>query len=166
MSAPLAYFITFSTYGSWLHGRATGSVDLKNNAPGTQFLQANPALERQSRAKMRQEPYLLDPRRRQVVLKTILEVAAHRKWHLWAVHVRSNHVHVVVTADCKPEKVMIDLKAWASRRLREQFDESPDRDRWTEHGSTQWLNDEEDFQTVVKYVLDEQGEPMERHDGR
>jgi hypothetical protein len=25
--APLAYFITFTTYGAWLHGRAPGSVD-------------------------------------------------------------------------------------------------------------------------------------------
>ena len=31
---------------------------------------------------------------------------------------------------------MTDLKAWASRRLREAFAENADRDRWTQHGST------------------------------
>ncbi|SRR5216683_7788247 len=166
MSAPIAYFITFTTYGTWLHGRDPGSVDLQHNTPGTPVLSPDAAQERRCRAAMRQEPYVLDAARRRVVLQTIREVAAHRKWTLWAVHVRSNHVHVVITADCKPEKVMSDLKAWASRRLREQFGEEAVRDRWTEHGSTRWLNSNDSFQAAVRYTLDEQGEPMECYDGR
>ena len=110
---------------------------------------------------MRQEPYTLDEPRRRVVLRTIREVAHHRKWKLWAVHIRSNHVHVVITADCKPEKVMADLKAWASRRLREAFGELPDRDRWTQHGSTRYLNDDTSFHAAMTYVIDEQGDVME-----
>ena len=67
--------------------------------------------ERAMHSAMRQEPYVLDELRRRVVLRTIQEVAAHRGWKLWAVHVRPAHVHVVITAACRPEKVMIDLKA-------------------------------------------------------
>lgn len=160
MSDPLAYFLTFTTYGSWLHGRTPGSVDRDHNIPGTPFLPANPALEAARRASMRQEPYLLDEPRRGIVLHTLIEVSSHRKWKLWAAHVRSNHAHVVATARDKPEKVMNDLKAWASRRLREAFAESADRDRWTQHGSTRWLNDESSFLRAVKYVIDEQGEQM------
>jgi hypothetical protein len=115
---------------------------------------------------MRQEPYVLDEVRRRIVLRTIQEVAAHRGWNLGAVHVRSTHVHVVITASCRPEKVMIDLKAWCSRRLREACKETADRDRWTQHGSTRYLNDEESFVAAVKYVLDNQGDPMELYDGR
>ena len=164
--APLAYFITFSTYGTWLHGRGPGSVDREHNAPGTPFLPADEQLELEMRAAMRQEPYVLDEVRRQVVLRTIKEVAAHRKWKLWAAHVRSNHVHVVITAECKPEKVMADLKAWCSRRLRETCGESSDRDRWTQHGSTRYLNDESSFQGAVSYAIDHQGEAMEVYDYR
>ncbi len=160
MSDPLAYFLTFTTYGTWLHGRGPGSVDRDHNVPGTEFLPPNPALEAARRASMRQEPYLLDQPRRGVVLSTLIEVCSHRKWQLWAAHVRSNHVHVVVTSPDLPEKVMSDLKAWASRRLREAFAESADRDRWTQHGSTRWINDESSFVRAIQYVLDEQGEPM------
>jgi REP element-mobilizing transposase RayT len=163
---PIAYFITFTTYGTWLHGRAPGSVDRKHNRPGTPLLPPDADRERQVRSALRQESYVLDTARRKVVLRTIREVAVHRGWIVWAVHVRSNHVHVVLTADCTPEKLMVDLKAWCSRRLREAFDESADRDRWTQHGSTRYLNDETSFQAAVVYVLDEQGEPMERYDGR
>jgi hypothetical protein len=133
---PLAYFLTFTTYGAWLHGRAPGSVDRAHNVPETPFLPPDTDVEAEMRSAMRQEPYPLDELRRPVVLRTIKEVAAHRKWTLWAIHVRSSHVYVALTAECKPEKVMIDLKAWCSRRLREAFNESVDRERWTQHGST------------------------------
>src|SRR5215470_8580668 len=160
MSDPLAYFITFTTYGTWLHGRAAGSVDREHNAPGTPFLPADADMEAERRKALRQEPYALDEPRQAVVLRTIREVAAHRGWKLWAVHVRTNHVHIVVTAACKPEKVMSDLKAWASRRLREAFGEDADRDRWTQHGSTRYLWDVASLDGAIVYVLDEQGDRM------
>src|SRR6266700_977813 len=105
MAEPLAYFITFTTYGAWLHGRAPGSVDRQHNVPGTPFLPPDPDTEAACRTAMRQEPYILDEPTRTVVLRTIREVAAQRGWKLWAVHVRTNHVHIVVTAAAKPEKV-------------------------------------------------------------
>jgi REP element-mobilizing transposase RayT len=162
----LAYFITFTTYGTWLHGRAPGSVDRKNNVPGTSFLPTNAAQEEAMRAQMRQPEYVLDHARREVVLRTILEVARHRKWKIWAVHVRTNHVHVIVSAAARPEKIMMDCKAWASRRLREALAEDVDRDRWTQHGSTRHLWDENALAEKIIYVLEEQGEPMARFDGR
>lgn len=109
---------------------------------------------------MHQPEYKLDEARRQVVLRTILEVAQHRKWKIWAVHVRTNHVHIVVSASAMPEKVMIDFKAWASRRLREAFGEDVDRDRWTQHGSTRYLWNEIALAEKIVYVLDGQGERM------
>lgn len=157
---PLAYFITFTTYGTWLHGRDPGSVDRKHNVPGTPWLAPNARLMTAREQAMKQEPYELDGPRRIVVLKTVLEVCHHRKWMLHAVHVRTNHVHLVVTAPTKPEKVMSDIKAWSSRRLREATNEPADRDRWTQHGSTRYLNDEDSVLRAVAYVLDEQGTPM------
>jgi len=37
-SIPLAYLITFTTYGTWLHGDPRGSVDREHNVWGTPFL--------------------------------------------------------------------------------------------------------------------------------
>jgi REP element-mobilizing transposase RayT len=130
------------------------------------FLPADARREEIQRAKMRQPEYRLDEGRRQVVLESIRQVARHRGWTLWAVHVRTNHVHVVVSAQAKPEKIMIDLKAWSSRRLREKFQESADRDRWTQHGSTLYLWTEAQVIEKIDYVLNGQGEPMSSYDGR
>jgi hypothetical protein len=75
-------------------------------------------------------------------------------------------VHLVVAAPASPEKVMSDLKAWASRRLREAFGEDADRDRWTQHGSTRYLNDTKSVEAAVAYVVDEQGNRMAVYDFR
>lgn len=166
MPQPVAYLITFTTYGTWLHGRDPGSVDRGHNVPGTPFLPVNADVERSRQQAMRQEPYSFDQPRRTVVLRTIREVAAHRTWKLWAVHVRTNHVHIVVTAGDKPEKVMADFKAWASRRLREAFGEPAERNRWTQHGSTRYLNTQQSLTAAIAYVVDEQGEPMACFDSR
>ena len=114
---------------------------------------------------MKQPEYRLDAGRRDVVLKTIREVSLHRKWKLWAVHVRTNHVHSIVTGTPKPEKIMGDFKAWCSRRLREAFEEPAERERWTEHGSNPYLWTEEVLRAKIDYVLNGQGEPMARYDG-
>jgi REP element-mobilizing transposase RayT len=166
MSEPLAYFLTFTTYGTWLHGRQPGSVDRQHNQPGAPLLPPDINREAACRGQMRQEEYVLDAERRVVVLQTILEVIRHRGWRVWGVHVRSNHVHVVVSAAAKPEKVMSDFKAWASRRLRERFAEDVDRDRWTQHGSTKYLWNEPALEETTVYVIDGQGEPMAYFDGR
>ena len=166
MAEPLAYFITFTTYGTWLHGRNPGSVDRKHNKYGMPVLPPDGELESARKQSLRQEPYVLDEPRRAVVLNTIREVARHRNWKLWAVHVRTNHVHIIATAPAKPEKVMSDFKAWASRRLRETFGEDSDRDRWTQHGSTKYLFDDDALTETIAYVVDEQGTKMACFDGR
>jgi REP element-mobilizing transposase RayT len=166
MNVPLAYFITFTTYGTWLHGRAPGSVDRGHNEPGTPFVPADSEKENVERRHLRQPEYRLDAERRGIVLRTIVEVAKHRGWTLWAVHVRSNHVHIVVSAAARPENVMADFKAWASRRLREAFGEDADRDRWTQHGSTIYVWTSETLAEKIAYVVDGQGAAMAVYDSR
>jgi hypothetical protein len=63
---PLAYFITFHTYGTWLHGQVPGSVDRAHDQFGTPFLllPADSARHSESRQRMTQEPYLLDESKR------------------------------------------------------------------------------------------------------
>ena len=95
---PLAYLITFTSYGSRLHGNAAGSVDRDHIHPGTPNLAPNRERLRSARGRMVQPAYKMDPPRRDLVLKTILEVCNYRSWTALAVHVRTNHVHCVVQA--------------------------------------------------------------------
>jgi REP element-mobilizing transposase RayT len=158
---PLAYLLTFTCYGTWLHGDATGSIDRRHNRYGTPLLPPSPPDERANRGRMEQPPYVLDSPRRRVVRQAIEGVCAHRGWVLHALHVRTNHVHAVVHSDVKPERILNDFKAYASRALTAAGCEGSDRKRWTRHGSTRYLWKSEHVDLAVQYVLHEQGEPME-----
>ena len=159
--SPLAYFLTFSTYGTWLHGREPGSVDKSHNIFDTPTLPTNSRREQVIRSQMRQPEYVLDEPRRQCVRLAIQEVAHYRDWALHAAQVRTNHAHIVITTpSLKPEPVLMVLKAWSSRQLRLTFKEEPKRVRWTHDGSTEYLWDEAARARACKYVVYEQGEPM------
>lgn len=164
----LAYFITFSTYGTWLPGagKGKGSVDRQHNTYAQPFVTPNPNRQNQAKVVMSQPPYTLDAPRREVVRDAIVTLCRLKQWTLHAAHVRSNHVHVVITADREAGRLMSELKACASRDLTRAGFESKERIRWTRHGSTQHLFDMSAVVEKIDYTLNKQGTPMAFHDGR
>jgi len=112
-----------------------------------------------SQKRLRHAPYTLDASRRKVVLQAIIESCAYRGWRLIAAHVRTNHVHVVMDADQRPESVMTTLKAYASRALAKV--DPREIQRWSRHGSTRYLWGPDQIDAVVGYVISGQGEAME-----
>ena len=157
---PPPYLITFTCYGARLHGDESGSVDRDHNIPGTPFLPPNPVRVSSERQRSRQDPYVLDGRLGAVVLKALKDVCAYRGWTLFAAHVRTQHIHLVVAAKDDPERVLHDLKAYASRALTCAGLDDAHRHRWTRHGSTRYLWKPEQVGTAIHYVVREQGEPM------
>lgn len=177
MNVTPALFLTWSTYGTWLPGDARGWTEYRG---GWQL--PDPILELESKAKMTEEACLLDKEQRRIVEQQIAETCEHRGWHLHAVNCRSNHIHVVVlAADVKPKKVRIDLKAWATRclknleakrqsarqlarRVSEDVPESSLTLRanvirenwWTERGSIRFINDDDSLLAAIDYTLDAQ----------
>lgn len=158
----VAYFITFTTYGTWLHGSANGkgSVDDQHNAYGTPFVAPDAQRERAEREAMVQPPYVMSAAEREIVCKAIVDLARERGWLLLAVHVRTNHVHVVASAERDPGRLMADMKARASRDLTLAGFDNAERRRWTRHGSTRHLFRTEEVEAKIQYTLDEQGERM------
>ena len=157
---PLAYLLTFSCYGTRLHGDESGSVDRNHNIPGTPPLSPNMPRVHTEQKRMRGPAYEMDAHRRDITLRSIQEVCVYRGWSLMAAHVRSNHVHVIVHALVQPEFVLNDLKAYASRRLNECGLDAPLQKRWTRHGSTRYLWKPEQVEAAIQYVVYEQGKPM------
>ncbi|MCC6676023.1 MAG: NTP transferase domain-containing protein [Phycisphaerales bacterium] len=155
---PLAYLITFRTYGTWLHSDARTSVDRHHNTPGQPPIEPDELLEIESARRMKAPPVELPSPARQVVSRTVEEVCRHRGWTLLAQNVRTNHVHLVVSAECEPERIMNDLKSWASRRLSEAG-LAPGPVVWSRHGSTRYIWDRDDADDACDYVRDQQDLP-------
>ena len=147
---PLALFLTWTTYGTWLPGDRRGW-----SRPGRRHLPEHPLRERAARRRMADEPCLLSHRQRRTVADTVLAHCEVRGWSLHAGVARSNHVHVVLSAlGVEPPEVRRQLKAWTTRRLREA---EPGRTNWwTEGGDIAFLDSEDDVAGAVEYVRDAQ----------
>jgi REP element-mobilizing transposase RayT len=141
-------------------------VDAAHNVYGTPFVEPDEEREQTAREAMTQPAYVMSAAEREIVCKAIVDLARERKWELLAVHVRSNHVHVVVSAERDPGRIMSDMKGRASRDLNEAGFDSAERKRWTRHGSTKHLFREADVEAKTRYTLDEQGERMAYYDSR
>jgi hypothetical protein len=154
----LGYFLTWTTYGTWLPGDERGWVDKSG-----QFRPPNPALEAVARILLTEEPCFLNDDQRRLVEQTIAKHCAIRGWQLHVVRCRTNHVHVVVTAPIHPKLVRDQFKAWCTRHLKElQRANNPDPSQalrvhwWAEGGSARWLNDEESLGEAILYMRDYQ----------
>ena len=160
---PIAYFLTAHCYGTRLHGDAAGSVDDRHAVPGTPYVRPNENRRRYERSLMRWPPLRLDRRRRRATRDGILRAAGRRGWRLSALHVRTTHWHAVLVAGdgVAPEAMLSSLKAYATRRLREDGLVAGGRKVWSHHGSTKYVFDEDAFQRVVHYVVEGQGEPLD-----
>ncbi len=160
MAEPLAYLITWTCRGTWLHGDPRGSV-LRVGGQGLPApLEADAGLEARTRRKLTSPRVCLSPHARRVVEGAIARVCAARAWRAHAVAVRSNHVHIVVTSPgYRPEDVMRQLKSWATRALRQNGLVGADAPPWTRHGSTRYLWDDPSLAAAVEYVEEWQDRP-------
>lgn len=156
----MTYLLTWVCYGTWLPGRQ-GAVSRKLATYGAPLPEASFRAEREAAKRMTQQPYLLDEKRRRIVLGAVLKVCSFRDWALFAAHVRSNHVHVVIKAECKPESVVNVLKSYSSRALNLQGLDVHGRMRWARHASTRYLWTEDNTKSAIHYVLHDQGNPLE-----
>jgi len=146
MDVPLAYFLTWTCYATWLHGDERGSRDR-----GGERVSPNRLLRNSDAAQAVAPPMELGPEERAIILRTIEDHCSIRGWLLLAANVRTNHVHVVVQCrGVSPEAAMTQFKAWSTRRLREAgfFN----RKNWTRHGSTIYLWTADAVDERVQYV--------------
>jgi REP element-mobilizing transposase RayT len=157
---PIAFFLTWSTYGTWLPGDARGWIEYRRG-----FQLPDPILELECAARMTEDACRLAPHQRERVHKQVAETCEHKRWLLHAVNCRTNHVHIVLSSTAHPKIIREQLKAWCTRRLNEQQADSgiPEQERrskwWAERGSIRWIFREADLAAAIEYVLNQQDNP-------
>ena len=149
---PLAYFITWTVYGTFLHGDARW---WRKKGQGEQRPQ--PLLEQWHRDRRKHDIVLLNDHQREIVNAEIVRHCLHRHWQLWTANPRTNHVHVVITAkDVTGKMVRDQLKANCTRGIREQYKLFVDRPVWTVGGDWQCINSDDDLEQAVLYASEAQ----------
>jgi len=157
MADPLAFFLTWPTYGTWLPGDQRGWVRYHR---GHQL--PDPVRAAAAQTVMTEEACLLSRVQREVVEQTVRDHCKLREWELFAVNCRSNHLHVVVAAEMHPDEIRRQLKAWCTRRLKEhqRKEMGPNtglrRHWWAERGSSRYIDDQDSLEAAICYVRDYQ----------
>ena len=157
---PLAYLITFRSYGTWLHGDERGSVDRWHNYFGTPYFPANNARQGQNERRLKLAPITLYPEQRQSVAQAIRETCEIRAWMLRALNVRTNHVHTVLSANIGPELILNALKGNATRQLRQSSRWNDPHSPWSDGGSRRYIWTELGLERAIDYVMNGQDGPI------
>ena len=96
---------------------------------------------------------MLSDTARQVVAQTFLDHCRIRTWNLLAQSVRTNHAHAVIeNPGVSPERIMLELKGYSTRRLRRAGIIGQTQDAWVYHGSTRYLWNPQEVDAAVAYV--------------
>src|SRR5687767_4465012 len=155
---PLAYLITFRTFGTWLHGDyRTSTLRVRKAGTETKLIPRNVPLEERMREEM-DHPFILNHAQRRAVQDAIEDVCRHRSYLLRAVNVRTNHAHSVISVQAKPERVADALKAYSTRRLRERGLIEAGSRVWSRGRSRRYLWKPRHVDAAVDYVLHGQGD--------
>ncbi|MGB7203372.1 MAG: transposase [Pyrinomonadaceae bacterium] len=153
-TVPLAYLLTFRTFGTWLHGDERTSIQREHDGrQRTSRLAPNVPLEESMRGELNESPTIFSPTQRKIVEAAMMETCDFRGYMNRAINVRTNHAHVVASAMIKPEKLVNDLKSYATRRLREEGEFSASDKIWSRGASTRYLWKPRHVEAAVEYVI-------------
>ena len=133
---PIAFFVSFRTYGTWLHGDERGSINRFNNAYRSPYIEPNADWLKYNQSILKGPPFKLNAAARKVVEAAVRSVCTYRGWPLYALNIRTNHGHTVVAnIGQSSASVLNAFKAYATRDLRSAglwtYDHSP----WADKGS-------------------------------
>jgi len=146
---PLAYFITWTTYGTWLPGDKRGWVDRHEWGikPGQSRLAGY------AKKILKEEIVTFTKFERDIVEKAIENTCVFKKWNVHAIAIRSNHIHIVISTDgINPKQIMKTLKNYSTRALKNIERLSNRTCMWTKGGSIRFLNDRESVSTAIEYI--------------
>lgn len=144
MRQPIAYMLTWTTYGSWLQGDRRGYVK------DGMILPANEALHRANRASMSGPAVNLPARQRRIVEGALHEEGGALGQEVYAVTVGRAHVHLVVASgDLDAGKAVSHYKNAA--RLAVQGEGFTGR-LWTLGYSKRYCFDEQQLHAMIEYV--------------
>jgi len=156
---PIAYLLTFRTFGTWLHGDKRESVRRDGmNIYSAPRIRPNERLENWMIEEMKQPPFILSDKMRETVEASVRELCTQRGFGLSAVNVRTNHAHAVVSAARKPERIVNALKTNATKMLRELGLVNNDARVWSRGRSRRYLWKPQDVSAAIEYTQYSQGD--------
>lgn len=152
---PLAYHITFGTYGTRLHGDDRGTVCRERNQPGDPIIGNNADWQRIERSKLRFDPVTMSRDQRVAVETAIPKICVRGGWTLQIAACQTDHVHVLLAASADGKAIRRWLKRWLGEALSEAWPLPEGASWWAEGGSVKWVWDDDYLHNVFEYIAEQ-----------
>jgi len=144
MQKVLGYMLTWTAYGSWLQG------DRRKYVKDGQILEPNPSLETKNKEQMKYPKVSLSAPQRESIEKAIIGESAGLNQKIFAIAVRSNHIHLVT--DCNFISAASAVRHYKNAaRLAVETNGFVGR-LWTKGFSVRYCFDEDQLNKVIQYV--------------
>lgn len=161
-----AFFITWTTYGTWLPGDPRGHSSNfvgadnryhpKSNQFGSEHSSGDQATLNRARAQQKWETVWLDSIQAGVCAEALLSASEKRSWKILRSAVMCNHVHIVLIGSTLSGPLTSRvLKGVSQARLSDSVGAS--RRWWTRRGSERPLSGSHAILSAMKYVENQEG---------
>ena len=161
------WFLTMTTYGSWLPGDRRGSIGvfhdqsdnmIEQNQFGQPMYDPSDALRDFAKSQMKGDELRLNLEQARVLLTQFRCTSAIRKWRLLAVAIMANHLHLVVNvhSDPDPDTIKRDYKSYAGRELNVQWGVPKSKTWWTASASARKLETDNSVTGAIQYIRDQE----------
>ena len=149
---PLAYHLTFGTYGTRLHGDDRGTVHRSMNQPGDPIIGRNEDWEQVERRMLKFPPVILTSQQRVEIERVIPVVCARGGWMFCNCAAQSDHVHTLLRGSADGKAIRRWLKTWVSQAITERWPLVPGAVWWAECGSVKWVWTDDYLANVYEYI--------------
>jgi len=154
-SFPLAYHITFGTYGTRLHGDPRGTVDRRRNEPEAPIVGRQDAWRRLEAGRLKHPPIVLNESQRRHAESVLPDICKRGGWACRRCACGPDHVHVLLSARTEGAAVRRRLKRWLGEALSARWPLPAGASWWADSGSVRWVWDEEYLRNVANYLQDQ-----------
>jgi len=156
---PIAYHITFGTYGTRLHGDPKGTVDRSMNHYGDPIIGSDPKRWLRETRLLKFPPVIFNLSQRQYAESVIPLICQTGVWFYHIAAAGEDHVHVLLTADADGAAVRKWFKRWLGEKLSKKWPFSTGQSYWSEGGSVKWVWKEDYFHNIFNYISHQRATP-------
>ena len=155
MSDPIAYHITFGTYGTRLHGDERGTIHRSENKPGDPIIGSDPGWWSQERGILRFEPVVLDRSKMLHAESLATAICDRGGWKCLNCAAGPDHFHLLVRCDkrrAEGEAIRKWFKRWLGEGMSARWPLPEGATWWSEGGSVRWVWTRAYFDHVFDYL--------------
>lgn len=157
---PLAYHITFGTYGTRLHGDVRGTVTRDQNRFGEPVVGHDEIWQRLERSQLKFPPVVLSADQCREIENRIPGICEHGGWEYQISAGQPDHVYALLTTTSDGKRVRMWLKRWLGEALSERWPLETGRTWWAEGGSVKQVWEDDYFANVFEYIRLQRSTPF------